>query len=120
MSSENTRQLVWNCHHFSKVLPFPGLSASSPSQRGHTGVARNLEARFLSWDWRHGRESCGEHILLNQTEQRLENRRLMLQRSEVLLSHLVWSGEQGRSLSQCGLGLVCLWNGNDILTSGVG
>lgn len=46
------------------------------------------EARFLSWDWRHGKESYGKDIFMNQIEQRLENRRLMLQRSNVLLSHL--------------------------------
>lgn len=85
-----------------------------------TWSSQEPEARFLSWDWRHGKESYGKDILLNQIEQRLENRRLMLQRSDVLLSHLVQNGEQGRSLSQCGLGSVWVWNGNDILTSGVG
>lgn len=103
-----------------KSFTFPDLSASS-SQRGHTGVARNLEARFLSWEWRYGKESCGKtNQIDNQIEQRLQNRRLMLQRSEVLLLHLVQSGDQGRSLSQCGLGSVWLWNGNDILISGMG
>lgn len=38
----------------------------------------------------------------------------------VLLLHLEKNGEQGRSLSQSGLGSVWMWNGNDFLTSDAG
>lgn len=95
-----------------KSFTFPGLSASSPSHRGHTGVARNLEARFLSWDWRHGRESYGEKILLNQIEQRLKTGDLCCR--GVRFCFHIWYGVGSReghypsvlAWSACGMGMT--------------
>jgi len=40
--------------------------------------------------------------------------------SDVLLLRLEKNGKQGKSLSQCSLGSVWIWNRNDFLTSDAG